>query len=1116
MMNRQSKKIQKLSALAVLCLFLLQELAAAVPSAASFPVKSDLWTQINPVNASVDEVFKGESDQVVYLIRDAHANYSAQKNIARTLKQLDDHAGLEIVFLEGADGAVSWDEAKKISDADTRQRIAEKYLRSADFQGVEYYEMTNDKTAEIWGVENRELYHNALDAFRAVEKNQNLTASEISRISSSVDELKSVYYRPSLQKLDELRKKWLSGSVTFAEYADYLAAAADRAEVNRSRYPLIVNVRSLSKLEEGIDFKVLNQVFSDIATESFRNRLLTDDEEMKALKALSGNDIPVFGKAGNIHLTLAALQKISGGIASGSAAESINRYIEYLQLSEKFDLSELIKEENRLSDEVMQRLAATEYESRILELARVADDLKQLSELKMESGEYEKFKALTRSGLRYFIGRLNELLIESGSESRLIREWKDDLEKWIGTAKRFYELTYLRDDYFTRSMEAKLSSGNYTRSALIAGGFHTENLKHYFRVRGYSYVVITPVVDHETNDSVYKKLLLSQEYQDGHIQVASLQKTSSFGLNYWIRSQIPETAGRIMKEITISAKPNALSASRLANQKKRGNYQGDTSLKKVMEDVRREYADADKRNGTQYVSKIDWSGIDKADDVLVNPNLAFSILYAMKEILNNALDHHVGTGPVGVDFVTGEGSQLSIQISVLNQGDIAWKDLADKAILHAQLNQIYWNDDDAYDLQIGYGRPDAGYSVMDPELVEIMANHETLRKELLFIRGLSAGKRENSIGGAGIGLHFSRKFLREDGADLDFEVIRHDTGYPEVVFHITNISPVNGSRLSVFNRLKDLIRPARKNNEMNLKKQLNDLRESKSAGARLTSEITNEEYAVLKRVTPRRELLDRIVSFMNRLDIQTGDPVVFVGTHTDFSGPIAFAAKGADVRVVDTDESDAISHFEKNALKHAGAMIQQNSGQYIPIRPAAYQNHTFKPDSQKLIYFPKVLDYIPVFNNTIDPGDGRGTLRMPQYMIEKALQEIENGGYLVMSFYSFWDEIVEYAEKAAQHLGIEIRPIEDLPNIDYFEGKKIIGYQVIKKTGARLTGAEKPTEFTLDSGLIEQFFEYGYWVEIKRAKGGRKAIIHHIENDRYRRQFYFRDRVISGDIEYLP
>lgn len=1118
-MNYQSYISKKSSALRIISsivvfLFVIHDLSMAAPSVILNTAKPAVWSDINPSFASVDEVFKGESDRIIYLIRDAHANYSAQKNIARTLKQLDDHAGLEIIFLEGADGAVSWDEAKKISDSETRQQIAEKYLRSADFQGVEYYEMTNDKTAEIWGVENRELYHSALDAFRSVEKNQIYTAPEISRISASVEELKSVYYRPSLQRLDDFRKKWLKGSATFAEYADYLATMADRTEINPGSYPLIGNVRNLSKLEEQIDFNVLNQVFADITTESYRNELSTDDEELKALSFLSGNDVPVFGKAGNTHLIRIALQKISGDIASGSVSELINRYIEYLQLSEKFDLPELIKEENKLSAKVMERLASTAYESGILELARIADDLKQISDLKMESGEYEKFKMLTRSGLRSFIGRLNELLIESGSESRLIREWKDDLENWIETAKRFYELTYLRDDYFTRSIESKLNSGNYTRSALIAGGFHTENLKHYFRVRGYSYAVITPVIDDETNDIVYKKLLLSQEYQDGHIQVASMQKPSSFGLNYWVRSQIPEVVGRIMQEITDSAEPSALSASRLANQGRRGNYRGDTSLKKVMEDVRREYTDADDRNGTQYVSKIDWSGIDMVEDVLINPNLAFSILYAMKEILNNAIDHHVGSGPVGVDFVTHDGSELSIEISVLNQGDIAWKDLADKAILHAQLNQIHWNDNDAHDLQIGYSRPDKGYSVMDPELVEIMAKHETLRKELLFIRGLSAGKRENSIGGAGIGLHFSRKFLREDGADLDFEVIRHDGEYPEVVFHITNISPVNGSRLSVFNQLKNWIWPDQSKDKTDLRIQLNALRES--AGARLTSEVTDEEYMVLKRVTPRREMLDRIVSFMNRLDIQTGDPVVFVGSHTDFSAPITFAAKGADVKVVDIEQTEVISHFEKSALKHVGAMIQQNNGQYVPIRPVAYQNRVFNPDSQKLIYFPKVLDYIPVFNNTIDPGDGRGMMRMPQYMMEKAMREIENGGYLVMSFYSFWDEILEYAEKAAQHLGIEIRPIEDLPNIDYFEGKKIIGYQILKKTGARLTETGKPSEFTLNSRLIEQFFNYGYWIEIKPTKRGSKAVIHHVENDKYRRHFYFRDRVISGGIEYLP
>ena len=46
-------------------------------------------------------------------------------------------------------------------------------------------------------------------------------------------------------------------------------------------------------------------------------------------------------------------------------------------------------------------------------------------------------------------------------------------------------------------------------AVLITGGYHTQHLTELFRQKGYSYIVLQPIVTAETNREKYEKLLLS-------------------------------------------------------------------------------------------------------------------------------------------------------------------------------------------------------------------------------------------------------------------------------------------------------------------------------------------------------------------------------------------------------------------------------------------------------------------------------------------------------------------------------------------------------------------------------------------------------------------------------
>ena len=118
-------------------------------------------------------------------------------------------------------------------------------------------------------------------------------------------------------------------------------------------------------------------------------------------------------------------------------------------------------------------------------------------------------------------------------------------EDYIKNAEKFYELTYERDQAFVENLLKKMNDEKADKAALVAGGYHTPNLKALFKANNLSYIVVTPQVYQETNHKRYEKLLLGQKEVD------------SGQLNVRIRGQ-KETAimsraafiARIKKEIT--------------------------------------------------------------------------------------------------------------------------------------------------------------------------------------------------------------------------------------------------------------------------------------------------------------------------------------------------------------------------------------------------------------------------------------------------------------------------------------------------------------------------------------------------------------------------------------
>jgi len=148
----QKSKWTKISALTVAVVFLYQQL---------------VWAQGGPVphsNVSVPynvgrmtDVYSCPGEEVIIHLQDAHASLSAQYSIANLLDSLGANYDLDLIALEGAEGAIDTSQLKTFPDKVIRKEAADLLNHFRDRRAVA--EMGEETTIGPHQIDNRAVVH---------------------------------------------------------------------------------------------------------------------------------------------------------------------------------------------------------------------------------------------------------------------------------------------------------------------------------------------------------------------------------------------------------------------------------------------------------------------------------------------------------------------------------------------------------------------------------------------------------------------------------------------------------------------------------------------------------------------------------------------------------------------------------------------------------------------------------------------------------------------------------------------------------------------------------------------------------------------------------------------
>ena len=442
-------------------------------------------------------------------IQEAHTNYDAQKHIVSILERLIQQYGLKLILVEGGEGDLNISYLRNYGSPENRREVAEKYLRAGIVSAEEYLDIVSDYPFTIWGVEQKGLYQENVKAFMDSEQLAEHFKPILAEVRQTVEQLKPKLVDPAWLALEQQTKAFEAEQLRLADYVDggLAAAGAHGITVTEQDAPHLIRFVNVRKLEPQIDATRVGQeqrqVFEQLAqrlTATELNGLLDQAKQMKD---------------GTLARETFYAQLKTEILAAGLSLETtpqLARYISYIEERHQLKPGAMVQELQGIVGRLKHTLTATPASQQLQAISDQLDVIEKLIAMKLSPSEYQQFETLEPHAMftawRTF---LTEQLAKQGMPSRSF-DSLTELEAAIPRLQRFYTAANDRDDVLARHAAEKLRQTGDPLAVLITGGFHSPKITQLLKAQGFGVVVLTPRVDHPTDERLYRAVL---KYKNG-------------------------------------------------------------------------------------------------------------------------------------------------------------------------------------------------------------------------------------------------------------------------------------------------------------------------------------------------------------------------------------------------------------------------------------------------------------------------------------------------------------------------------------------------------------------------------------------------------------------------
>ncbi|MDR0618089.1 MAG: hypothetical protein LBG23_04980 [Endomicrobium sp.] len=369
------------------------------------------------------------SDIVVINIQDLHLHPDVQKNISNIISSFDKSYGVKSVYLEGAYGQLDNSWLTKIKNSG--EKIIDSIFATGMLTGVEYYSAISNRTDLVKGLENKEPYLENLKRFGDILNYQSEILNIITRMYDDIKYLKSLYYNSKQKKVEEIYSESEFWTMSSEKYFHLMDKYANSFGIDIDKYENIKTYIMLLKLGREINY---DKTTSELKEFILKLRGLMPYGVYKMLLDATAS----FNETDKLYTYLVKLAR-ENNLDLSKDFPNLNKFLNYIELSQKINSLEMVKEEENLKGEISIALGSDDGQKDIAFLATFERYLKDYLTSKITSDDYKYYKNNIKKYKRLWVKYVDNKKI-------------DMLELYEKIANQFYEVNLSRNNYFINNI----------------------------------------------------------------------------------------------------------------------------------------------------------------------------------------------------------------------------------------------------------------------------------------------------------------------------------------------------------------------------------------------------------------------------------------------------------------------------------------------------------------------------------------------------------------------------------------------------------------------------------------------------------------------------------------
>ncbi|MCB4791087.1 MAG: hypothetical protein LHV68_04285 [Elusimicrobia bacterium] len=489
---------------------------------------------------TISELRINNSNTVVINIQDLHCHAEVQRNISKILSLLDNKYHLKRVYIEGAAGPVDTSWITQVKDKELKTKVLESLVNGGKLTGAEYYSVLSDRPDLLFGVDDRKLHTDNIIRLNTIENKQKEIMASLDELSPDLDRLKERYYDSKNRKLDNFVLKYKNGNIDPQKYYSDLLEYSQKLNIDTVRFRNVEEFSNTLIIAKELNYKKITRELQSFIV------LLKEKLPYSAYKMLAANTVN-FTQANQLYVYLARLAKDYDPSLLNDLP-NLKKFFNYLDSTKNINPLQLVKEENKLLNEIRLRLALKSSERDIVFLIEFTKSLKEYLSYKITAEDYKfveenisKFNTLWAqyagndklSQVQPYIALLNEyynvnikrnecLLANCNIVTGDSRQGAGVSETALNNseiaspaARNDTPLVIARSEATKQAnSNSQLDSSNLLENAenivvVITGGFHTPGLSELLKEKNIPYLVITPNVTQDVGfaENTYSELL---------------------------------------------------------------------------------------------------------------------------------------------------------------------------------------------------------------------------------------------------------------------------------------------------------------------------------------------------------------------------------------------------------------------------------------------------------------------------------------------------------------------------------------------------------------------------------------------------------------------------------